>query len=281
MSSVPSKMNNFTKIPFIKMHGTGNDFVIIDCRVIRYPHIDAVRIADRKRGIGCDQTIFIYPSTTETCKIDIFNPDGSRAEMCGNAVRCIFWLITSDHSPTASIELANRTVHGERLCDAQIRVNMGKPLFEWTDIPLSEPQSTLNLKMEMGCLKSPTATNIGNPHVTFFVDDVNSVPFEELAPLIENHPLFPNRTNVSIVKVVANNEIVARIWERGTGITESCGSAACAAFIAAIRRGLIANTKAKIKLPGGDLMVEFDGECVYKTGEAVLVCTGEYVQDFQ
>lgn len=263
------------------MHGTGNDFIIIDCRVILYHNVNVVRIADRKRGIGCDQTIFMYPSTTETCKIEIFNPDGSRAEMCGNAVRCIFWLITSDNSPTASIELTNRTVFGERLCDGQIRVNMGKPLFDWKDIPLSEPQNTLDLKLEIGCLKSPIATNIGNPHVTFFVDDLNSIPFEDLAPLIENHPLFPNRVNVSIAQILKNNEIMVRIWERGTGITESCGSAACAALIAAIRRGLITNNKAKIKLPGGDLIVEFDGECVYKTGDAVLVFTGDYIQDLE
>lgn len=272
-------MNNYAKIPFIKMHGSGNDFVIIDCRVNLHPKVDLIRIADRKRGVGCDQTIFIYPSTTETCKIKIFNPDGSRAEMCGNAVRCIFWLITSDESPTASIELKNRVVLGTRLCDGQIKVNMGKPLFNWQDIPLSEPQNTLNLNLDIGCLKSPTATNIGNPHVTYFVDDVNSIPFEILAPLIETHPLFPNRVNVSIVTVLNNDEIVVRIWERGTGITESCGSAACATLIAAIRKGLITNSRAKIRLPGGDLTVEFDGECVYKTGDAVLVFTGEYIQE--
>lgn len=260
------------------MHGTGNDFVIIDCRTVFYPNIDVIRIADRKRGIGCDQTIIMYPSTAQTCRIEIFNPDGSTAEMCGNAVRCIFWLITSDELAIASIELANRTVVGERLTDGTIKVNMGKPLFRWQDIPLSQPENTLKLNLEIGCLISPTATNIGNPHVTFFVDDLDSIPFEKLAPLIENHPLFTNRVNVSIAKVLSNDEIIVRIWERGTGITESCGSAACAALIAAIRNGLIANNKAKIKLPGGDLIVEFDGDCIYKTGDAVLVFTGEYNQ---
>lgn len=263
------------------MQGTGNDFVIIDYRTTSYPNLDVIRIADRKRGVGCDQTIIVYASIKETCKIDIFNPDGSKAEMCGNAVRCIFWLITSDNTPLASIELANRTVHGKRLPDGHIQVNMGKPLYNWQDISLSEAQDTLNLNLEIGCLKSPTATNMGNPHVTFFVDNLNSIPFEELAPLIENHPLFPNRINVSIVKVVTNNEIKVRIWERGTGITESCGSAACAALIAAIRRGLITGNKAKIKLPGGDLLVEFDGEYVYKTGEAVVVFSGDYIQTLE
>lgn len=263
------------------MHGTGNDFVIIDCRTTSYPIIDVIRIADRKRGIGCDQTIFMYASITQTCKIDIFNPDGSKAEMCGNAVRCVFWLITTEQTPIASIELANRTVFGERLPDGQIKVNMGKPLYNWQDIPLSEPQGTLSLNLQIGCLESPTATNMGNPHVTFFVDDLNSIPFEKLAPLIENHPLFPNRINVSIAKVLKNNEINVRIWERGTGITESCGSAACATFIAAIRRGLIASDTAKIILPGGDLIVEFDGEYVYKTGEAVMIFSGDYIQTFE
>lgn len=161
------------------MHGTGNDFVIIDCRTIVYLNIDVIRIADRKRGIGCDQTIFMYPSTiqTTTRKIEIFNPDGSVVEMCGNAVRCIFWLITSDEATMASTELANRTVTGERLCDGNIRVNMGKPLFGWQDIPLSQPQNTLHLNLEIGCLKS--ATNIGNPHVTFFVEDLDGIPFEK------------------------------------------------------------------------------------------------------
>ncbi|XP_037035075.1 diaminopimelate epimerase-like [Bradysia coprophila] len=273
-------MNNSIKIPFIKMHGTGNDFVIIDCREHIYPNNDVIRIADRKRGIGCDQTIFIYSSGTQTCKIEIFNPDGSMAEMCGNAVRCIFWLITSDKSPHASIQLSNRVVYGERLCDGQIKVNMGKPLTHWQDIPLLEPQNTLTINLDIGDLKSPTATNIGNPHLTYFVDDVNSVPFEKVAPLIENHSLFPNRINVSIAQVLNGNEIRVRIWERGTGITESCGSAACATLIAAIRRGLVQNNKAKIRLPGGDLMVEFDGDCVYKTGDAVLVFEGKYIQQF-
>lgn len=271
-------MTNFVKIPFMKMHGTGNDFVIIDCRhETSYSNVNVISIADRKRGIGCDQTIFMYPSNTATCRIEIFNPDGSTAEMCGNAVRCVFWLITSHVSSKASIELTNRIVTGERLSDNRIRVNMGRPLYHWQDIPLSHEQDTINVNLEIGELKSPTATNIGNPHVTFFVDDVNSVAFEKLAPLIENHPLFPNRINVSIAQVLAK-EIIVRVWERGTGVTESCGSAACAVLIAAIRKGLIGNNEAKIKLPGGDLMIEFDGECVFKTGDAVLVFEGEYIE---
>ena len=273
--------SNAVKIPFIKMQGTGNDFVIIDCRdraSSALPNVDLVRIADRKRGIGCDQTVFLCPSASETCKMIIYNPDGSQAETCGNALRCVFWLITSKSAVTASVELTNRVVFGERLADGRIKVNMGKPLYDWNDIPLNAPHDTLDLPLQVGCLKSSTATNMGNPHVTFFVDNLRAVPFEELAPSIERNVLFPNRVNVTIAKVVNEREIEVRIWERGTGITESCGSAACATLIAAIRRGLIRNNKANIKLPGGTLTVEFDGENVYKTGEAVLVFAGDYYE---
>ncbi len=262
-------------IPFTKMHGTGNDFVIVDCRNEDYS-LNYQKIANRKFGIGCDQVIVLRRSIVATCRMDIYNADGSVAEMCGNAARCVIYLITSEKNRKASLELKNRIISGERVQGNVVKICMGQPLYNWTDIPLAEPCNTLNVPLEVGPLRIPVATNIGNPHVTFFVEDVGGIPLEKYGPQVENHRLFPNRVNASVAKLVNDREIKVRVWERGAGLTESCGSAACAAMVAATRRGYFSGSEAKIMLPGGDLIINFDGKSVFMTGKVKTVFKGQF-----
>ncbi|WP_339045921.1 diaminopimelate epimerase [Candidatus Mesenet endosymbiont of Agriotes lineatus] len=269
-----------TKIPFIKMHGTGNDFVIIDARYNNYPNLDYKKIANRKIGIGCDQAIIINHSTKADCMMKVFNADGSSAEMCGNAARCVVKLIISEKdSNYATIELVgHRIISGERLNNGQVRVNMGKPSLDWNKIPLSTPCDTLNLPIELGPLIKPVGVSMGNPHAVFFADDISSIPFEELASKLEKHSLFPNGANISIAQIT-KKQINMKVWERGVGITDSCGSAACAALVAAVRRGYIdVNKEVIIRLPGGDLFVELNEDYeVFMSGEVAYVFYGELI----
>lgn len=271
-----------TKIPFIKMHGTGNDFVIIDARYNNYPNLDYKKIANRKRGIGCDQVIIINHSTKADCMMNIFNTDGSSAEMCGNAARCVVDLIISEKGNNcATIELiGHRIINGERLNNNQVRVSMGKPLLEWNEMPLSTPCDTLNLPIELGPLANPVGVSMGNPHAVFFVDNISNIPFEELAPKLEKHSLFLNGANISIAQITDDRkQINMKVWERGVGITDSCGSAACAALVAAVRRGYIdVNEEVIIRLPGGDLFVELSEDYeVFIRGEIAYVFYGELI----
>ncbi|XGA08183.1 MAG: diaminopimelate epimerase [Wolbachia endosymbiont of Xenopsylla cheopis] len=274
--------NMETKIPFIKMHGTGNDFVIIDARYNNYPNLDYKKIANRKRGIGCDQVIIINHSTKADCMMNIFNTDGSSAEMCGNAARCVVDLIISEKGNNcATIELiGHRIINGERLNNNQVRVSMGKPLLEWNEMPLSTPCDTLNLPIELGPLANPVGVSMGNPHAVFFVDNISNIPFEELAPKLEKHSLFLNGANISIAQITDDRkQINMKVWERGVGITDSCGSAACAALVAAVRRGYIdVNEEVIIRLPGGDLFVELSEDYeVFIRGEIAYVFYGELI----
>ncbi len=268
-------------IPFIKMHGTGNDFVIIDVRHNNYSDLDYKKIANRKTGIGCDQVIIISVSTKADCMMTIYNADGSSAEMCGNAARCVADLIISEKGNNyVTIELINqRIIYGERLSNGQIKINMGKPLLNWDEIPISIAYDTLFLPIELGPLKNPVGVNIGNPHAIFFVYDISIIPFEELAPKLEKHVLFPNGANVSIAEISDEKQINLKVWERGVGITNSCGSAACAAFVAAVRRGYIDKKEALVTLLGGDLFIELDEEDnVFMTGEIAYVFYGTLIK---
>lgn len=271
-----------TKIPFIKMHGTGNDFVIIDARYNNYFDLNYKKIANRRIGIGCDQVIVINHSTKADCMMNIFNADGSSAEMCGNAARCVVELIISEKSNScATIELmGRRIISGKRLNNGQIRINMGKPMLDWNEIPLSTPCDTLNLPIELGPLIKPVGVSMGNPHAVFFVNDILSIPFEELAPKLEKHNLFPNGANISIAQVTDNKkQINMKVWERGVGITDSCGSAACAALVAAVRRGYIdVNEEILVKLPGGDLFIKLNKNYeVLMSGKIAYVFYGELI----
>ncbi|MDX5462503.1 MAG: diaminopimelate epimerase [Wolbachia endosymbiont of Tetragnatha montana] len=259
-------ISNLTdKVPLVKMHGTGNNFVIIDSRSTDDLNWNYKKIANQD---SCDQVIVITNSSLADCFMHIYNADGSKAEMCGNAARCVGYLLMSEKDAEYSIiELTNnRILECFKVGDKSIKVNMGKPLLKWHEIPLSYECDPLYLPIELEMLKEPVAVNIGNPHIVFFVDNVNEIPLQSLGPKLENHELFPQKTNVSIVQIGKSGEINLRVWERGTGITASCGSAACAAFAASVLRKYLITKQTSVNLPGGQLLIEWSGD-IFMTGD--------------
>lgn len=250
---------------FIKMHGTGNNFVIIDSRSTNNLDWNHRQIADQS---SCDQVIIITMSNAADCFMHIYNADGSRAEMCGNAARCVGYLIMSEKGTEyITIELVNkRILECFKVGDKSIKVNMGKPLLKWHEIPLSTECDTLHLPIELEMLKDPVAVNIGNPHIVFFVDNVNEISLQSLGSKLESHVLFPQKINISIAQVEKSGEIALRVWERGAGITASCGSAACAALVASTLRGYLTAQQTSVDLPGGKLLIEWANN-VFMTGD--------------
>ncbi len=262
------------RVPFVKMHGLGNDFVVLDGRAQAIPAVDsafAAALADRKTGIGCDQLIVLEPSNTADFRMRIFNADGSEVEACGNATRAVGLL----NSAPALIETLGGllTTTPTR---AGIAVDMGLPRLEWNEIPLAYAMDTLNMPVAWEDLENPVAVNVGNPHVIFFVADCDAVDLGRLGPLIETDPLFPNRVNVNVATVTARDAIRLRVWERGVGLTRACGTGACATAVAAMRRGLT-NRRVTVTLPGGVLMIEWreDGQIIM-TGPATESFRGEF-----
>jgi diaminopimelate epimerase len=250
---------------FVKMHGTGNKFVIIDSRLTSNLNWDYKKIANQN---DCDQIIVITNSSVADCFMHIYNADGSKAEMCGNAARCVGYLIISkENADYATIELMNnRILECFKAGDKSIKVNMGKPSLKCHEIPLSTECDTLHLPIELEMLKDPVAVNIGNPHMIFFIDDIGEIPLQRLGPKLENHKLFSQKANISIVQIENSGEISLRVWERGTGITASCGSAACAAFVASILRGYVDTKQTSVNLPVGKLLIEWTDN-VFMTGD--------------
>jgi diaminopimelate epimerase len=266
-------------LPFLKMHGLGNDFVIVDAR--RRPvALDAARaraIADRRLGVGCDQVIVIEPPARRDADafMRIRNADGGEANACGNASRCVAAVLMREKgSRSAMIETAAGLLRAEAVDGDGVAVDMGPACFAWADIPLAAPADTLHLSLDAGPLGDGVAVSMGNPHVVFFVDRIETVDPAACGPAIERHPLFPERTNVEFVQVLANDRLRLRVWERGVGITRACGSGACAAVVAASRRG-IAGRSARVELDGGTLDVVWceDGH-VIMTGPAATSFTG-------
>ena len=270
-----------TRIPFRKMHGLGNDFVVLDQR--RDPiEIDAAgarAIADRRTGIGCDQLLLLEQPGDVRAQVfmRILNPDGSEAEACGNGTRCVAGLIAAE---TGRGVVIIETVAG--LLPATINeagiatVDMGAPRFDWCDIPLSRETDTLHVELRRGPLSDPACTNMGNPHATFFVDDAEAIDLAALGPLLEHDPLFPERANIGVATVRDRQTIRFRVWERGVGITPACGSGACAAMVAAHRRGLIDERVTAI-LDGGNLAITWpDRGHVLMTGPTALSFEGTF-----
>jgi diaminopimelate epimerase len=256
---------------FHKMHGLGNDFVIIDCRnaPVAMTPAKARNIADRKTGIGCDQLILIEPSTTADIRMRIFNFDGSEVESCGNASRCVVALLDHD----CSIETAGGLIEG-RLAENGVTIDMGVPRFEWQDIPLAFAMDSAAMPIAWEELSSPMAVNVGNPHVVFFVEDVDAVDLERLGPVIEQDAAFPERVNVNVASIKANS-IHLRVWERGVGLTRACGTGACATAVAAIKQRKIASP-ASVHLPGGTLTIAWEpGGSVIMTGGTTYVFSGQ------
>ena len=249
------------KTPFLKMHGTGNDFVIIDGRKhhIVLTSEQAARLCDRHFGIGCDTLVILRPSTTADVAVEFINADGSVSATCGNASRCVAELVMGETGRNeARLETKAGVLTTTRAGDGGITVNMGAPKWGWADIPLSESRNTLHLGLAEGLLMDPVAIHMGNPHAIFFVNDLHHIKLAEWGPKLEHHPLFPERVNVSAVQVISENRLKMRVWERGVGLTMACGSAACAAVVAATLRGLT-HRQVAVELPGGTLAIDWQG----------------------
>lgn len=258
---------------FIKMHGLGNDFVVLDARPAPLPLDEAAvrRIADRKTGIGCDQLIIIEPSDRADVFMRIRNADGGEVEACGNAARCIASLVMAEHgSDAAVLDSLGGLLRAERAPDGRVRIDMGRPRLHWAEIPLAREMDSLHLDFAPAPgLADPAAVSMGNPHVVFFVPDAEAVPLEQIGGAIEHDPLFPNRVNVNIAQVLDRSRLRLRVWERGVGITRACGTGACATAVAAMRRGLVERA-VEVRLDGGPLQIAWpdDTAGVSMTGPA-------------
>jgi|SRR5271156_286012 len=269
------------KIPFLKMHGLGNDFVVLDSRrtAIAVDAEAARSLADRRTGIGCDQVILLEMPRDPAAQVmmRIRNPDGGEAEACGNATRCIAELLRRETGDTrVRIETVAGLLDAEALPDGRVAVDMGPARTDWREIPLARAMDTDRVELTLGPLAAPTCTNIGNPHATFFVDDAEAVDLATLGPVLEHHPLFPQFANIGVATVLDRRSIRLRVWERGAGITRACGSGACAALVAAHRREL-AGRRAAVALDGGILDIAWreDGH-VIMTGPVALSFEGAF-----
>ena len=248
-------MRPIMRVPFTKMHGLGNDFIMLDARANDLPPISsamAAALANRHTGIGCDQLILLEPSDTADFGMRIFNADGGEVDACGNASRAVALL----HGTKAAVETNSGIITVEPVGNGA-RIDMGEPSFEWDSIPLAYAMDTLAMPVGWGGLEQPASVNVGNPHVIFFVEDCDAIPLELLGPEIETDPLFPERINVNIATVVNPAEIRLRVWERGVGLTRACGTGACATAVAAMRRGLV-DREVQVTLPGGPMTIEWD-----------------------
>jgi diaminopimelate epimerase len=268
---------NSNNLPFMKMHGLGNDFVVIDAREGEVALSKKIisGIADRHFGVGFDQLAVISKGEFDA-HLRFYNADGSESLACGNATRCIARYLMDE---TSKENLILTTMHGQipavDLGNGVTSVNMGKPGLEWNKVPLSENIPTLELPIE----GSPTATGMGNPHCTFFVEDAEKINLEEMGPKFENHPLFPERTNVQFASIIARDQIRMRVWERGAGVTLASGSSSCATAVAANRKGLT-EKKVQIELDGGILSVDWREDGVWMTGPTMQVFTGSFSEEF-
>jgi len=259
-------------LPFLKMHGAGNDFVVLDGREtpVSLSPASARRIADRRLGVGCDQIVVIEPDGAGAhAFMRILNADGSEAGACGNATRCVAALIAEE---TGARRLTIRTISGllgaEILGPGLVEVDMGVPRFEWGEIPLHAPADTLHLNLSLGPVSDPAACSMGNPHATFFVDDLAHLPIESIGPVLERHKTFPERANIGFARVESPERIRLRVWERGAGLTLACGSGACAAVVNAHRRGLTGR-QVNVTMDGGELLITWTDAGVLMRGLAV------------
>ena len=264
---------------FTKMHGLGNDFVVIDARLqsVQLNERSVRALADRHTGVGCDQVITIEPArdSSDDAFMRIHNSDGMEVAACGNGARCVASIIASESGQrTVRIETLSGKLEAEIRDARLITVDMGIPEFNWRQIPLASEHDTLRLDVTSGSLCNPAAVNMGNPHAVFFVDDVESVDLAELGPGLEHHQMFPERANIGIVQILTERQLRVRVWERGAGITRACGTGACAATVAAHRRGLVGR-KLEVVLDGGPLEVEWrnDGH-VLMTGPVAVTFSG-------
>ncbi|MEM9043801.1 MAG: diaminopimelate epimerase [Pseudomonadota bacterium] len=247
------RASNEPGLRFSKMHGLGNDFVLIDQREDRTILSPALvqLIGDRHRGVGFDQLAEIFLSDEADAELIFWNADGSTAGACGNATRCIAHeLMVESGVQTLSLRTERGLLTCRRREDGLVEVDMGPPMLDWQDVPLADAVDTLYLPIEGG----PAALSMGNPHCTFFVEDAEAVDLATLGPEIENHPLFPKRTNVQVLQILSRNHARMRVWERGVGLTLASGSSSCAAVVNAVRRGLM-DRRTTLTLDGGEIEI--------------------------
>jgi diaminopimelate epimerase len=272
-------MDGSNGLPFLKMHGAGNDFVVLDGRVrpIALSAAQARWVADRRLGVGCDQIIIIeVDAAGADAFMRILNADGSESGACGNATRCVAALLAQD---SGERRIVIRTLSGllpaEIIGPGLVAVDMGEPRLDWDEIPLAAPADTLHLKIAMGPVEDPAACSMGNPHATFFVQDLAHLPIERIGPVLERNKNFPERANIGFACIEAPDRIRLRVWERGSGLTLACGSGACAALVNAHRRGL-SERRATLLLDGGELAITWrEDNHVLMQGPAVTAYTGQ------
>ncbi|NOR62564.1 MAG: diaminopimelate epimerase [Rhodobacteraceae bacterium] len=272
-----TKQQKIAGLAFLKMHGLGNDFVVVDARGRANPMTVALAraIGDRHFGIGFDQLALIR-NEGNVLAVDYWNSDGSLSNACGNATRCVARLIMAE---TGAAHVTLRTGRGDLACEdagsGLIRVNMGQPQLNWHEVPLAREMDTLELPLD----GTPSATGMGNPHCSYFVDDAETVDLETLGPRTEHNPLFPARTNVQVVEVMDRQNLRVRVWERGVGLTLASGSSSCAVAVAAARRQ-VADRKVTVHLDGGDLVIDWRDDGVWMTGPTMLVSEGVLSAEF-
>ncbi|MCT4608382.1 MAG: diaminopimelate epimerase [Pelagimonas sp.] len=258
-------------LPFIKMHGLGNDFVVIDARA-QMPDLPSqlvTAIAHRQMGVGFDQLTLIENGEGDA-HLTFLNSDGSSSAACGNATRCIARFLMDEMGKDSLVLTTDRgTLHARDAGDGLTSVNMGHPQLAWDEIPLAHEMDTLTLPIEGG----PTATGMGNPHCTFFVGDAEAIDLPAFGPTIEHHPLYPERTNVQVASLLGPDHLRMRVWERGVGITMASGSSSCATAVAAARRGLTGRA-VRVDLDGGTLHIDWRQDGVWMTGATAIVFHG-------
>lgn len=274
--------------PFLKMNGLGNDFVVVEARSAPFDPTPAeVRaIADRVSGVGCDQLVAIEPPGPEgtdagvDARVRFWNADGEEVSACGNATRCVGWLLMQSGDKDAVVlETKAGRLYAARAGERLVSVDMGEPRLDWAQIPLAEAHDTAALDVKLydhpALAAAPGCVSMGNPHVVFFVPDIETAPITEAGPAVERHPLFPEQVNVGFAQVIDRGRIRLRVWERGAGLTKACGTGACAAMVAAARRDLV-DRAATLELDGGELFIEWreDGH-VIMTGPAAVDFAGE------
>ncbi len=267
-----------TPLAFMKMHGLGNDFVVLDTRAqpIVLTENQIIAIADRHKGIGYDQLTVIEAADSADAHLVFYNADGSTSAACGNATRCIArHLMDESGADSLTLTTDRGTLHARDAGNGLTSVNMGQPQLSWDEVPLAHEMDTLALPID----GAPTATGMGNPHCTFFVDDAEAVDLPAFGALHEHHPLYPERTNVQVAQIIGENHIRMRVWERGVGITLASGSSSCATAVAAHRRGLTGR-QVQIDLDGGTIWIDWREDGVWMTGGTEHVMSGTFTTAF-
>jgi len=264
-------------LPFRKMHGIGNDFVVLDGRAgdVTLEAAEARAIADRYSGIGCDQIILLQPPWRAGANVRarFFNADGSESSACGNGARCVAALIMQELGRNdVTIETRAGSLDAWATLDGLVSIDMGPARLGWQDVPLASDMDTLNVPTGIAVLDDAVCCSMGNPHATFFVEDADAVDLDRLGPALETHVLFPERANIGVASLIGPSRLRLRVWERGVGLTLACGSGACAALVAAARRGVTGRT-AEIVMERGSLTVAWQ-----ESGRVIL--TGPVATSF-